>query len=362
MSEQDLAPAMDTQLQDPTMLQQARQCSACGMRMSYIGGLRGFGLLERRHAARCLLRAAQHVVEDRSGMPATLLTSFASAEGKTNWNGSLSNAGKTSSLVAPCTVASGIALASEVVGRVVGKVLAKQSGADTALASEVLARAVAKVVARQNDTVASKLLQPSLRTHSRIVATADAATTSGESSAIEAKVVAGEALENSRPSRKTSEDRRGWSPRTPGPTVAPTGNATLELVDNSEVDVTAVRRKWENRAAQQQLEADVPMGPQQCPNRCTKARMDVNVRNTAAKQLEIIPFCTFQYTWELHVQTPLPTHLQNEQKRLGIDEHEWQIRLSVTDSEGFFLDVLDPLHEAQFPAGVSWEEAPGRRD
>jgi len=39
------------------MVQQAHVCSDCGKQLGYVAGLRGFGLRERRHAARCLARA-----------------------------------------------------------------------------------------------------------------------------------------------------------------------------------------------------------------------------------------------------------------------------------------------------------------
>jgi len=311
------------------------------------------------------------------------------------------------------TATSGVVLASEVVGRVVGKVIAKQNDADIAkklkvddttaskflqhslkvfrgwknvvggsFAAKVVARVVAKVVTQQNGAMASDVLQPSLKVFlgwknivgssqnsTGTAATADVVITSGELFEIVAQVVAAETLENSTPPRrswsaKASEDRGSWSPPTPCPTVAPTGNAKLsrrlavftgtaltgtscgtnrEPVDDGEVDMTAVRSKWEKRAAQERQ--------QQWANGCAKNRKGVNVYDIATKPSEFGPF---QYAWEQHVQTPLPTHLQNERKRLGIDEDEWSIRLSVTDNEGFFLDLFDPLREDQFPAGVSW--------
>jgi hypothetical protein len=64
---------------------------------------------------------------------------------------------------------------------------------------------------------------------------------------------------------------------------------------------------------------------------------------------------TFRYTWLQHSQTPLPQHLENERKRLGINEDDWQTHLSITDHEGFYLDVSDPLREDQFPAGVEFD-------
>merc|ERR1719506_1580451 len=64
---------------------------------------------------------------------------------------------------------------------------------------------------------------------------------------------------------------------------------------------------------------------------------------------------TFHYTWLQHSEKPLPRHLEDERKRLGVDEDEWQIRLSVTDNEGFFLEVSDALREDQFPAGVEFD-------
>merc|ERR1712232_1268866 len=35
---------------------------------------------------------------------------------------------------------------------------------------------------------------------------------------------------------------------------------------------------------------------------------------------------TFHYTWLQHIQTPLPVHLEDERKRLGVDEDDWQVR------------------------------------
>jgi len=46
--------------------------------------------------------------------------------------------------------------------------------------------------------------------------------------------------------------------------------------------------------------------------------------------------------------------LENERRRLGINEHDWQTYLSVTDNEGFYMD-LDTLREDQFPAAVEFD-------
>lgn len=57
--------------------------------------------------------------------------------------------------------------------------------------------------------------------------------------------------------------------------------------------------------------------------------------------------------WEM-LESPRGTKVVHERKRMGIDKDEWNSYLSVTDNEGFFLDVSDPLREDQFPAGIVW--------
>jgi len=301
------------------MVQQVQDCSHCGQRLGYIAGLRGFGLRERRHATRCLARSGITKIAEVEDV-----MKIVSGELWFMTNAAMANA------------AMKIAEMEDVQFSIEEDTQSQMSESVEVRSSPLLP--FGKYYSA-NFKASSTGVWDQLYAQFLEVSKPEAAQLTSTAEMEECKVgVIGRVVSRENSAPKAAVAERGVQ-RWCAAVEQGTGAA---LVEGS----AAVRER--NDAGSELLMRLATM-------------LDVALASgdLARAVNEVIVeqgVLSFQYTWLQHSQTPLPTHLEDERKRLGIDEEaDWQIRLSATDNEGFFLEVSDALREDQFPAGVEFD-------
>lgn len=136
-------------------------------------------------------------------------------------------------------------------------------------------------------------------------------------------------------------------------------NATVEVAaaENAAAENVAAEKSKRNTARQlagyaEERSCGLEENSWKVPEQSTK---DSKLPRSLATMLAQQGPLAFQYSWLQHSQTPLPQYLENEREHLGIHEDDWHTHFSITDNEGFYLDISDTLREDQFPAGVEFD-------
>jgi len=241
-------------------------CSDCGKQLGYIAGIRGLGFRERRHAARCKLAGAS---TEMSAAEAALVKKAAEkVEADTKIPGNLADM------------------------------------IDASLASGDLDLAKVRMdFVRQNAKLTESL-----------VAILDAALASGDLDL--ARFSIDLAREVTLPISGPAEMPKpqllpiATNPHCPSGSGDPTG--TLQAATNSGCSLQRNTSR-----------SSVAIWNKQLPQANEK---DAIAKAARRKQTILV---TFRYTLAEHCQTPLTHHLENERRRLGINEHDWQTYLRM---------------------------------
>lgn len=291
------------------MVQQAQPCPVCGKQLGYIAGLRGFGFRDRRHAARCLARAGAAMACVAMEDPTTKVAEVENTQ-------------------VPCTVTEP---AEECV---------KPFPSKTPRATEECVKVSPSPVSRRIAVMSPKVVHRSVSGSAEVPCPpllSSAPYYSAEfvilalcrpvnSAAVwdELATEVPQASEPVAPQLTTDAEERRCQPEENTHEVSEQGSTDSNLPSILATMLDTALVSGDLGRAVDQVIAE---------------------RNVLA----------FHYTWLQHKQTPLPQHLENERKRLGVNENDWQTHLSITEKDGFYLDVSDPLREEQFPAGVEFD-------